>query len=547
MKKIACLILTATLLWGCYKDKGNYDYNDGKLNKVAVSFVPEALEKREGALSIDFPKPLGATDEQKRIEVKVDQTLVGNLENLAFTWVVTDKINKNAKDTVHTHGYIDLTLYGGGKNTDYDILLKITDQTTTLESFYSLNVKTRLLYLNSWFVLHGRATNAMQLGNVEHIQGSEPVIVQDAYKKLGNVENIFTNATHLFYGLSQHINNYRSPELLGVASADGIKPYYPFGIKEKTNILSLMFPASSTNFVFKEIHSQKSSDSFVLFVSMDGRVLVGRGNYMLYEPEGETGLGTYAIEKACYHPEVGYGVLWDKLGKRFLYNYFTGNDFSGAAYSYNRANAKISEKTKAIEVDYTVLPAPERPADKTPLFFFPFGKEDGLETGVRTVFMDASKNAYVYTLTQNQNAASDKITFDIKGGKAASIGKLDANTQFAYSDAFENVFFYASGGRIYRYNCIDGAADVVFDVEDHKDLQGFKITDIEFRIVDQGPFNSFDFNFYLGIALSTESQGIVKEVKLTRGGDVDTTYPDRTYPGFEPIKQIVFGTQYLNI
>ncbi|MBR3916343.1 MAG: hypothetical protein IKJ49_04280, partial [Bacteroidaceae bacterium] len=101
MKKISSLLLTLTVLAGCYEDKGNYDYSLDSMNKInSVTFVPSVVMTAEGDV-IEVQQALEEDNCTRRIEVVLDQSLANNLDNLEFYWCrsYTDEKGKSVKDT----------------------------------------------------------------------------------------------------------------------------------------------------------------------------------------------------------------------------------------------------------------------------------------------------------------------------------------------------------------------------------------------------------------------------------------------------------------
>ena len=75
MIKIAWLLLTTIILaYGCYDDKGNYNYTD--INEIGI--------KTDKTLNVRLPK--GNDSTLVRIIPELSQTLSDNESNLSFLW-----------------------------------------------------------------------------------------------------------------------------------------------------------------------------------------------------------------------------------------------------------------------------------------------------------------------------------------------------------------------------------------------------------------------------------------------------------------------------
>ena len=196
MKKIIYSLLFAAALSSCYEDKGNYDYKLDSMNEItSVSFSPSIIETAGGKV-IEVQQALDETDTYRKVEVLLEQTLQNNLEELQFNWfrTYTDADGKSVKDTIHSKGFLEWNL-PVGKAMEYNIFLQIYDNTTTLSHYSQFKIKTRPIFKNSLFVLHGEEGNR-KLGNIEVI-GNETKVRTDIMSI--TPENDYSNAVGLSY------------------------------------------------------------------------------------------------------------------------------------------------------------------------------------------------------------------------------------------------------------------------------------------------------------------------------------------------------------
>ena len=128
MKKIASLLLFATLFTACYEDKGNYDYTLDSMNEIlSVTFSPSVVMTASGNV-IEVQQALEEDSRTRRVEAAVEQTIAKDLDNLEFYWCRTysDESGKSVRDTIHTKGFLEFDL-PVGTAMSYDIFLQIYD------------------------------------------------------------------------------------------------------------------------------------------------------------------------------------------------------------------------------------------------------------------------------------------------------------------------------------------------------------------------------------------------------------------------------------
>ena len=174
MKKISSFLLFVLFLSGCYQDLGNYEYKLDSMNEItSATFTPSVAND-----IIEVQQALDENDRLRRVDVVVDQTLADSLEDLEFYWFRTfvDEDGKPVQDTIRTKGYLEFYL-PVGKAMEYNIFLQIYDRTTDLSHYSGFAIKTRPVFKNSLFVMHGSEGNR-KIGNIEVI-GNETKIYTD--------------------------------------------------------------------------------------------------------------------------------------------------------------------------------------------------------------------------------------------------------------------------------------------------------------------------------------------------------------------------------
>lgn len=329
MKKISSLLLFAFLLASCYEDKGNYDYKLDSMNTISsVTFSPSVTVSAEGN-TIEVQQALDEEDKTRRVDAVLEQSLASNLDELDFYWCrsYTDEDGNNIKDTIETKGYLEFDL-PVGKPMAYNIFLHIYDNTTTLSHYSSFKLKTRPVFKNSLFVLHGEE-GKRQMGNIEVI-GNETKIYTDV-KSVTKDDNRYENAVG--FGYSTYINipdnfaNIGETRVLTVFGNNGeTMTYEPFGMKVKYTSAQVFKPQSD-NFSFKKLVQTGDPSNYTQYrivLTDDGQAYIGNYVHALYKPgyacennpdlEHET---DYEITAATItHNRF---LMWDAKNNRFLY------------------------------------------------------------------------------------------------------------------------------------------------------------------------------------------------------------------------------------
>ena len=292
MKKIIYSLLSVALLSGCYEDKGNYDYTLDSMNEItSATFSPSIAQTASGKI-IEVQQALTEDDTKRRIEVTLEQTLEKNLDNLDFYWcrTYTDPSGKSVKDTIHSKGFLEFDL-PLNEEMSYDIFLRIYDKTTTLSHYSSFKIKTRPIFKNSLFVLHGNEGNR-KLGNIEII-GNETKVRSDIMSI--TPENNYSDAVGLayttFYDLARDpiTGQWKQGEANTMTifnKEGGTKAYNPYGMNVKF-IANEIFKPENNNFVFKKMIQTGDASNYSIYriaLSENGDVYVGNWLHALYKP-----------------------------------------------------------------------------------------------------------------------------------------------------------------------------------------------------------------------------------------------------------------------
>lgn len=573
MKKTLYTILVASLLTACYEDKGNYDYTFEQMNEITnVQFNPGVVETIDGK-TIEVQQPLSENDRVKRIEVSMDQSLATNMDNLEFIWTrtYTNEEGIRVKDSVYTTGYLEVEL-PVGKEMRYDVLLEIKDKTTTLANYTKFVIKTRPIYKNSLFVLHG-PQGARKLGNIE-VVGADTKVRMDAYQTVyPEGTDMFNNAIALSYSTYYELYYRKESNNLSVYTSDGrAHVFEPFGLTYKFNP-NFVVPSGVADFVFNrdiEAGDPGNYSYYRCVLSRNGAFYTGNHIPKLYKPYASMEGYPYADPNHQSDYQVTAAaitdqrfVMWDAKNNRFLY--LSKND-GYASDEYNTQNPwlALSQPILDAHVDFSQMPAEVSPVGKKAVYAYINYRENYGEAHPFFIFKDeATGKFYQYELTSLQ-------TGDGKGDGKAVKGKDDGKDDgkepafsisykemrnfqpgenlalICYNSYFTtNYIFYADGANVYRYNISNGDKSLIYTAP-----MGYTIGVMKFRTNNSNIYNG-DLGYILSLGLNKGSEGAVAEIKLNTASDLDEEFEPLFYnqsedgETFGNIQDLQFANVYM--
>lgn len=569
--RVFLLFLSALMLAGCYKDKGNYDYTLDSMNEImSVTFTPSVVQSAEGNI-IEVQQALEETDRTRRIEAIVEQTLEKNLDNLDFYWCrsYVNEHGKGVKDTILSKGFLEFDL-PVGRAMSYDIFLQIHDRTTDLSHYSSFKINTRPVFKNSLFVMHGEEGNR-KIGNIEVI-GNETKIYTDV-KAVTRDENHYENATGFGYStfidIPDNLANIGVTSSLIVYGSDGeTKAYNPHGMNVKYTAQQIFKP-ENVDFSYRKSVQTGAPSNYTLYkvvLTEDGSVYVGNHVHALYKPglacEGSTDLPhqtDYEITAATItHNRF---LMWDAKNGRFLY---ASKEDSGFATNEGGSISSSSVSRNPLldaNVKFTALQ--KSPADMTAVMGYMNYRDNYSQQNAYFIFKDdASGDYYRYELLMQDIGDGSKAKKRLAAGEDGEEEKLSAYTivsekklvgltptdmsTITYNSWFTTTnLFFAEGNTVYRYNVSNGDRFVVYEAP-----QGYDVTKIKFRTEESSAFSA-DLGLYLNIVLFNGVNGAVAEVKLNTAADLDEDYAplfyDKDNEGnlWGEIKDIQFVNDYI--
>lgn len=580
MKKILSLLLSVLLLAGCYEDLGNYDYTLDSMNEItSVTFTP-LVKEAVGGNVIEIQQALDENDTYRCIDVQVEQTLAKDLENLEFYWFRTfvDESGEPVQDTVRTKGYLEFHL-PVAQEMSYNIFLQIYDTTTDLSHYSGFTIKTRPMFKNSLFVMHG-SEGGRRIGNIEVI-GDNTNIYSDI-KDITDDNNNYKNATGFGYTTYYNIvpqgdsGHSDVTSVLTIFGSNGeTKAYDPHDKMRVKFKSSQIFKPESENFSFRRSIQTGPSSNYNLYrvvLTDSGEVYFGNYVHALYKPGEACGDSMKAVHQTDYKITAATitnsrFLLWDAKYGRFLYAAKEDAGFALEEASSKRLGYKAKNPLLNANVSFQGLK--RSPADMTavlgyinyhnydsysqqnPYFIFK-DEETGDYYRYELLMQDIgdgskAKRARVDGVEDVEEEEEVLAAYTIVSEKMLkNLTPTDMST-ITYNSWFTtNNLFFAEGNTVYRYNVSNGDRYVVYEAP-----QGYNVTKIKFRTEDSAT-ESGDLGRYMNIVMYNGTNGAIAEIKLTTAADVDNDFAPLFYEKdangknlWGEIKDIIFVHEYI--
>ncbi len=570
MKKISSFILSLLLFAGCYEDKGNYDYSLDSMNEItSVTFSPSVVKAADGNV-IEVQQALDEEDRTRRIEAIVEQTLASSLDDLDFYWCRSYTAENGAavKDTICSRGFLEFDL-PVGKSVSYDIFLQIYDRSTGLSHYSSFKLRTRPVFKNSLFVLHGEE-GSRKIGNIEVI-GNETKIYTDI-KSVTRDNNHYGNATGFGYttyiDIPDDLTNIGITNTLTVYGSNGeTRAYNPHGMMVKYTAPQIFKPASDSFSYVRTVQTGDPSNytQYKVVLAEGGEAYIGNYVHALYKPgygcENNPDLPhqtDYEITAATVtHNRF---LFWDAKNGRFLYS--AKEDPGFANNEGSSINTGIASMSPLLDANVSFRGLQKSPADMTAVMGYINYRDNYDQQNPCFIFKDDATGDYYRYELQVQNIGDGSKARQTRGVDGELEEALSAYTVlsekrlegFTPSDvsviAYNSWFtssnlFFAEGNTVYRYNVSNGDKFIVYEAP-----HGYDVTGIKFRTEDSSAFSG-DLGLYLNIVMYDGSNGAVAEIRLNTAADVDNDYAplfyDKDNEGnrWGEIKDIQFVNEYM--
>ncbi len=509
--RICFLFLWVVMGWGCYEDKGNYDYRE--VNEVAFTFFPASNSGKDMYI---YRQPSVDTLWVTYRPV-ISQTLKENEANLAYRWIVVDK--DNHRDTVEEP---ELTLKFFPKvRTEYSVLFRLTDMDDKVSYHTILTMKTQLPFMRSYLVLHGKPGDR-QIGAIENPDSIKSLITYDVYQELFG-ERKFQDAEHLLYCGRNGVNVAKldSYEQLIVTGPDSVDYMYAYDFvirKRYEDIIpNLDMPKITGGFAV-------NTSQYCMLTDEHHKLYHSGGEGGFFSVNAGTGLENYEADK-IYTSANDYTTVWDEANRKLMY-YFNGGNY----YSAGAANSNRSLLTYApFRTTYTTAGGSMKNREVIWL-----GKR--LNTGEGREGATLLVKDTVYTFHQiNYNVQSEQVKMDSIVVKHMDI---DENSCFATSLAFANQLFYSTGNSLYILNLANGEVRQLYNA-------GGRISQIRFRVVNRlDPSLDKNENFKLAVVVNKGDKGEVHDLYLSQAADLIEA---KVHTGFGPIQDMVYTVVMWNM
>ncbi len=527
-RKEYILGILAFIMFGCYEDKGNYDYKEIN-DLVSVSFSPEPVIN-ENTYEYVYKQP--ALDTLfVTYTPTVEQSKLSNENNLEYQWILTtEKDGKSVLDTIFEK---ELTLaYPPRTKTNYRPLFRLIDHSTGIELYRQFSMMTEVPYLTSWFVLHGEPGDR-KLGVIEGINTPDdvPSVTYDAYESIWGVRR-FQNAVGLCYATTDTKDyvNFEFERLV-VIQADSLTQLYPFSLLAYKNYEQMMPSGIGRPRLAYAVDDEIEAST--ILVGENGKCFWSRGNGFYFTVKTEDATKNYVADKV-YIASNHYVIIWNEQEHQFYYLVLPQIPYNIPTLHPGDAAYDTNNKLKLLREDEEHDIFEDGEWENQKLLYIGQGNSELSSEGA--MFLGEKNGVYtVYRLGFNVKGTSSFIALE-KEQLPANF-HLDEDSQIMTSVAYADQFFFTRGGSaVYSYNMINGEENLLYDA-------GGEISKLKFRTsrtnANADYFGVMEPNNRLAIVVNnSDGTGEVHELYLNIAGDVSESH---VYTGFGPIQDIVFA------
>lgn len=533
MKRLMFIFgFVAWFLVGCYDDKGNYDYKE--INTIdGLTFVPTPIVVEEGnSYKYEYRQP--AQEELKVTYSPVfTQSMLEGEDNVEYLWTVGYKDgSKDIVDSVFTKE-LELT-YPPKQSTKYSVRFRLSDKRTGVDHFRDFSMKTKVPFVNSWFILNG-PENDRKLSTVEEPDSTNPIISQDAYKDLWNRVR-FQKAEALSYvNFLTHMDGSDKFENLYVIQRDSVALMLPFVLEDRKNSRSLFAPGNNpNNLAYSESHPLSR---YAIVVDDAGKFYHSGGSGYYFTGLAEADVQNYVIDK-IYMSRGGFTTIWDKTNRKFM----SFDPMNNRCYDINSADGSYPQEAvelNTVEIsDFPVEGLSEvnnGVVHQMEILWLGQGVTSGsAETGSTAIGVMADTCYILYIEASDKEKSMRASESPIKVTRV-NLGELgfDQNTCFATSSAYAEQFFYTKESKVFLFNTVSKESVELYDA-------GHMITKLKFRSDFDASFPDHSTPYRcLGVVVNAAGAGELHEVILDEAGDFVTSH---TFTGFGEIKDLIFTT-----
>lgn len=545
IKFVVALAIVA-LLSSCYKDLGNYDYNED-IKGVEVSVENSYAVKKE---KTDFT-----------IVIKPHIDTQGQEKELTYEWYRSFD-SRDKGDLISSER--DLTMVFKPTSEDpkdklrstYHIRLYVLDKNTNTVTMRHTRVHLVDPYTASWAVLHEQGGHA-EIGAVEYL-GDRVLTTPDAFTKERG-KSLQGRPLHL--GVRQIPNGSAAPTWLysintqlylsttELSEGGLISPGDNFEHKSSWN--TLISKVQLPGFDPANITGSGGGDRGYA-MSTGGRIFINnRNSPVMYEvrPDPDVLGGKGRITRFGVSTQGGIG--YDAEGKRLV-----AVDMPGQGWNEQEARVSPPENLfyTAVRADAKNAADPNAiPESYVPVAIFP-----GYQYGTSGIAVFQQYQLYCYFIEGNMSHVYTIRGREITSALDAPVSGfysfekpegLTENTPMTSGFKYANIVFYAAGNKVYKHNIVNGQTAVIYVHPDaaaqakaiKMAVEGY-VSDEEYKTMAKTLGTAPERS--LAVGFDTEGKGELVVLSLDTAGDLDDakhTYPNvQVYKGFGPITSVVF-------
>lgn len=425
--KLFLNVLALIMLGSCYKDLGNYTYEESNNLSISASdtiFVTQ-FEKLAVSPKIDF----GILKE----------------DDYSFNWRIwSDAIGDTVRKNISSTKALDYTV--NEVPGSYTVVLTCQNKYNGVKSYKVIKLRVQGVISEGWMVLHeknNRTDFDLIMSPYFSPRYKNDIILKDMYNSV-NGESLNGRGVQIssYYALGRYQN------VVILTDQGGVK--LSATTMEKTfDLNTLMFdkePLKPEAYLYY---------SYYWALGKGNEVIVSDGRFYINELLG-TGFTEPIISTGDMYRASPYAPKWLWTFKSIIYD-----DLNGRFMSVEQPLLTVKELPKSVgrKFDWNDMKSTLR-------------------------YMDTGFKRYEYGLFQNWETNKNelyvfdfdvKTNFDIEKYDASGCPELSAAKYFAIGDR-GNVFFYATDKKIYQYDYAGtNKGSGVYDVNDGESITGVKI------------------------------------------------------------------------
>ncbi|KGL50193.1 hypothetical protein HQ35_05990 [Porphyromonas cangingivalis] len=561
MKKIIFSLFAVILgLVSCYDDLGNYEYRE--INDVVIH-----MQKR---LPVKIPL---ADSTLVTIPVKYTQVLTKGKENLRYQWYVQKK-DPRKWTPCGNDSTVTIAVYPDDPQR-FTLRVEVTDTDLDIVSYGEIMIVLQHAFDPCWFVMQEEGNNTV-LGAVDGREGIA-VVTQNVYRPYGNISGkpkfMAVNVQHSTGDVKDQnapkvpmLQLFTEKDILVLDGGNLGRRLYTYDrmLLDKKLKGDMNF---NPEFAAGERYGECIIDDGVFWFAFDD-------GCSIYYPVATEDGSAYSASMASLAYYRGVKIVFDDLNKRFL-TYHNDNmplmwnthkriayDQNYVLYNPNHSIAngpKLQKIGESSSADNAFNPNGIG-SDKKMIHMGPISDEDQPEILSVARAESKSNTLYLYEISPKaiMGEARRKPYCSGYWEFTPEVSIAGKDIAVATSGAYDRMFFYASGNKIYRVD-LNRSQPTEFVIYELPEGKKGEFTNLKFRSerIDVGYATEemsedddlilYRYPTWLG-AIVTDQDGnsTLIEVKLNRAGDIATDKETKdkviyTYPGLKNVKDFVYS------